>query len=630
MRKVLPFLLILLLLSFFPARTWAIDEFKTEYDVLYDIQPNGEAVVTQDITITNLKDDVIATNYSLTIKQMQLYDIEVRDQQGIMEIEESIDGDTVTIRAKFNENIIGKDRENKFTVKYKTKDIATKIGGIYNIKIPAVSDLDIVREYDVRLLVPTSFGPNIFITPDPDKYDEEKNKFVYIYKKADLENRGISGSFGKYQVLNYKLTYQLENQSSVSTLQEIALPPDIKQRQQVNHYSLNPEPQKVHQDKDGNLLARYILKPRERMDVVLIGSARIMGEKINPELGGPFSRLPSYLVEDYTKEEKYWQVDNPIVQEIKNKLFDKELNVSMNALQIYNYLVDDFAYDFEAIKKDSLERYGAVKALNKEEPSACMEFTDMFIALARAMGIPARELNGYAVNVFQNENLPLSIRLKSGDLLHSWPEYYDPNYGWVALDPTWGNTSKLDFFTKLDNSHFAFVIKGLSSEYPLPAGLYRIDDEKPLVSVEVAENETEQEFKHFISLYKVPNFNPLKLVTGYRRYIIKNEGGTYVYNLYGEDLLPYGVRTIYLPRDLDILRYEDINGEFKTQSIIYLDENPRKHTIKPLAIIFSLILGLALCSSLYYLLIVRGYLKKLPLPLKLRPRDQDQKRNPRL
>jgi hypothetical protein len=81
---------------------------------------------------------------------------------------------------------------------------------------------------------------------------------------------------------------------------------------------------------------------------------------------------------------------------------------------------------------------------------------------------------------------PISINLKSGDLLHSWPEFYDPNFGWVAVDPTWGNTSKTDYFTKLDTNHFAFVIKGINSEYPLPAGMYRTDDSTKLIDISFA------------------------------------------------------------------------------------------------------------------------------------------------
>lgn len=102
-----------------------------------------------------------------------------------------------------------------------------------------------------------------------------------------------------------------------------------------------------------------------------------------------------------------------------------------------------------------------------------MEFTDLFIALARAAGIPAREVNGFAYT--NNDKLkPLGL---VADLLHSWPEYWDDGKKlWVPIDPTWEKTTGgVDFFNKTDMNHFVFVIHGQNSETPYPAGSYKLD-----------------------------------------------------------------------------------------------------------------------------------------------------------
>ena len=145
----------------------AADEFRTEFNVTYDIQPNAETHVTQNIEVTNLRSDVIAKKYSLTVKQMSIYDIQAVDQKGEMKVVKEVKDDVTTVDVLFNENIIGENRSNEFVLKYKTKDIATKIGKIYTVRIPKIADLDVIREYKIKLLVPTSFGPNIFITPEP-------------------------------------------------------------------------------------------------------------------------------------------------------------------------------------------------------------------------------------------------------------------------------------------------------------------------------------------------------------------------------------------------------------------------------------------------------------------------------
>ena len=93
-----------------------------------------------------------------------------------------------------------------------------------------------------------------------------------------------------------------------------------------------------------------------------------------------------------------------------------------------------------------------------------MEFTDLFITIARSAGIPAREVNGFAYT--ENPDIqPLSL---VNDVLHAWPEYYDSEKGvWIPVDPTWGSTTGgVDYFSKLDLRHFTFVVHGKDSTKP--------------------------------------------------------------------------------------------------------------------------------------------------------------------
>ncbi|MBM4402559.1 MAG: hypothetical protein FJ044_04925 [Candidatus Cloacimonetes bacterium] len=53
-----------------------------------------------------------------------------------------------------------------------------------------------------------------------------------------------------------------------------------------------------------------------------------------------------------------------------------------------------------------------------------------------------------------------------------------PDDGWVNIDPTWGATTGIDYFSKFDTNHLAFVIKGIDSERPYPAGPYKIEEGK--------------------------------------------------------------------------------------------------------------------------------------------------------
>ncbi len=112
----------------------------------------------------------------------------------------------------------------------------------------------------------------------------------------------------------------------------------------------------------------------------------------------------------------------------------------------------------------------------------------MFVALARAAGIPAREIDGFA-NTKNTKERPLSL---VKDVLHAWPEYWDKDSeSWIMVDPTWGNTTNgIDYFNTLDFDHFAFVVKGKDSSYPVPAGGYKRpqDISAKDVNVEISSN----------------------------------------------------------------------------------------------------------------------------------------------
>jgi hypothetical protein len=540
-------------------------QFLTEYDLEYDVRSDGETTVTQNVTITNLKSATMVTSYSHTISKMQIYGVEAysKDRKLTVNQKDDDENNSVTLTVNFADATVGEGRQNEIRIKYKSNDIATKFGEIWNITIPRTELSDSTTRYNVSLIVPKGFGSNIYVTPEPDIKDDKDGSFLYSYTKESINNQSINGSFGEYQELNFKLKYQIENPYLLSSTYEVALPPDIRGVQQVKFENIYPEPKKVFRDDDGNTLAYFRLKSNEKLEIIVTGSARISGKQINPALGGNFKDIPKDIYSKYTSENTHWETNSNVVISKSQELFDPELNVTENAKKIYDYIVNTLDYDFEVINKETIERRGAEKALSETGSNACMEFTDLFIALARSIGIPARELDGYA---FTNEdsNKPLSISFSGGDLLHAWPEFYDPNLGWIQIDPTWGNTSGIDYFSKLDTNHFAFVIKGEDSDYPVPAGAYRFgegNNNEKLVEVEFSQKKGKEAFDSVLEIKKVFNWNIIKLIQGYVKYKVTNTGNTYIYDLYNDDLAPRNSKKIYLKRDDNKIIFQNFNGE---------------------------------------------------------------------
>ncbi|MBI4448810.1 transglutaminase domain-containing protein [Candidatus Woesearchaeota archaeon] len=72
----------------------------------------------------------------------------------------------------------------------------------------------------------------------------------------------------------------------------------------------------------------------------------------------------------------------------------------------------------------------------RDRAGVCDELTNLFIALTRAIGIPARFISGLAYTNSDEFLNPWGA--------HGWAEVYFPGTGWVAFDPTFGQYGWVD------------------------------------------------------------------------------------------------------------------------------------------------------------------------------------------
>lgn len=445
---------------FNPHLAFAKGEFATSYDVVYEVQDNGTTLVTQKGTIKNLTSQYFASNYTLSIGSTTVSDVTASDQGGAAEVKVEQKDNRTAIAIKFNQQVVGVDKAQIFTLKFKSQDFAQSIGKTWEVNLPKIPPSDNLESYDLALSVPVSFGEPTSVSPTPKSQSVKFNRLILTFTKDQLEKSGVSANFGLFQIFDFTIKYQLENTSFTPVLTNVTLPPDTQYQDILLAY-LEPTPTNVTVDQDGNYLAWYKLSRDSKTEVIARGSAKLYinsKNKTSPQLS-----LEG--ISRYTQAQKYWEKDSPVIKEKLREIFrgDPPKTNREKVRLIYRYVVDNLSYNGERLKKDDIERLGALTTLNNPQQAVCMEFTDLFIALSRAAGIPARELDGFAYS--QNKLLrPLSL---SKDFLHAWPEYYDESRGWVMIDPTWENTSGgVDYFNKFDLNHLVLAIKGSSSERP--------------------------------------------------------------------------------------------------------------------------------------------------------------------
>ncbi len=466
MRKLLFYVLVVLFsFSFFPQRAFADSNFTTDFNVTYTISSNANTQVSIDISLTNLTTNYYASAYSVDVGFQDIKNVRARDSDGaiVPKVTKSDTGSKIDLN--FNKRSVGYRVKQNFNLSFDTSEVAQKYGNVWDINIPGISNQSDFSSFNASVIYPEYLGNPAFIKPSPVGSNVQSgNKLTFT--KNDLGASGISISFGSFQIYDFNLKYNLENTNVFPISTEIALPPTTNY-QDVLIEDINPKPINVTIDKDGNWLAKFIIQPKKKLNVIAKGKAKI---NLYPNQ----QALDKNQLHDYLKSEPYWEVDNPKISELAKTL--------KTPYAIYQYVVKTLNYDFSRVESNS-PRLGALQALNNPNSAVCLEFTDLFIALSRAAGIPAREIEGYGYTSNSRER-PLSL---VEDVLHAWPEYYDfDKKTWIMVDPTWGNTTDgIDYFNILDFDHFTFIIKGEKSNYPIPAGGYKLTGDKDTKDVNV-------------------------------------------------------------------------------------------------------------------------------------------------
>lgn len=432
--------------------TFAAGEFNLSKNTIYHFDSQGLATVEESVELQNNYSQIYPTQYSLTLTGINLQNITSSDNFGniLQDTATNPKTGTTIINLKFNYPAVGKDKITPFKLRYQLSGLAQAKGNTWEIALPGPESS--VTQKNLQISVPRSFGPIAFASIPYTSRETIDSQEITLAPK--LKNK-ILITFGNYQLFNFHLTYELENQQSSKSYIKIPLPPDTD-HQRVTFKDITPRPQDVSADADGNWLATYLLDPKAQTTVVATGQV----ETFSPNFTKA-SPLPQH-----TQPQSLWPSTNPQILSVASRLKTPK--------DIYDFVVSHLNYNYDLVNNPS--RLGALLALNNPQNSLCTEFTDLFVTLARAKNIPAREIEGFALT----NNSKIKPVNPSSDILHAWPQYFDSiRTAWIDIDPTWAKTTNgVDYFSDIDLNHITLVIHGLDSLNPPPPGSYRLSQNK--------------------------------------------------------------------------------------------------------------------------------------------------------
>lgn len=166
------------------------------------------------------------------------------------------------------------------------------------------------------------------------------------------------------------------------------------------------------------------LKPGEgkTISVIQVVEVRSVDLSIEPTKVG--SEFPPELREFTEPVPGLFESDDPRIQELATQLVSGITNPYLRLRRILKYVAENLVYERQT------EEHGALWALLHGRGD-CTEFSNLMIALARAAGIPAKAVMGYAY-------LPIYGTDDSEERVgHEYAIFYLPGYGWVPGDAVW-------------------------------------------------------------------------------------------------------------------------------------------------------------------------------------------------
>ena len=445
----------------------ANQDFNLNQNITYQIDNQGNAIVTQESELINNYSEIFPKNYQINISSKNITNINSNDSFGnILQKTEKQDDQTI-IYLKFNQASTGKNQITKFNLSYTIPSFATKKGNTWEISLPDFQQLQSNDSINLTISLPISFGNLSFASSQPQSVTTLNQQTQLYFATNNIKNKNILLIFGDYQLFDFNLKYFLTNSKNHQSIEQIAIPPETD-NQKISYQKIEPKPQNIKIDQDGNWLAEYQLESGQDLEINISGQAKIIHSN---------KHQLNIDVNQYLKAQPFWPTQDSNLIEISKTLKTPK--------DIYQYVVDTLNYNDSNLEYSI--RKGADNALLTPNESLCTEFTDLFVTLARIKGIPAREVEGFAYT----NNSKIKPVNSNTDILHAWPQYYDTSQKvWISIDPTWGKTTNgVDFFTDLDPNHFAFVFHGLDSQNPPPPGFYKNNQNIKTVDIKFSQNE---------------------------------------------------------------------------------------------------------------------------------------------
>ncbi len=260
---------------------------------------------------------------------------------------------------------------------------------------------------------------------------------LFLPPSTGAENVDVEGEMTSE--ISYRLSQKVITAEGVQSISlSFVVPQEFNSTtyvQSIDDFNLNfiPQPQdsKISSDHRGNkIISATWKKTPPTIDVNLTFKSAIRTWLKPLVTTSPFPlAIIDPQVKVFLQHTPQVQADHPRVRQLALRL-TKDVTTQFDAVQrIISFVVDHLQYVSPPTSYDALYSLDSGKG-------NCQNFSHLSAALLRAVGIPARIVNGITINQpFDVTWQGGTLTFKMGQGRHSWIEIWFPDLLWVPFDP---------------------------------------------------------------------------------------------------------------------------------------------------------------------------------------------------
>lgn len=281
-----------------------------------------------------------------------------------------------------------------------------------------------------------------------------------LYKLSVERPSTFVRSNRKRETLSYVESWRNFGPGVVKTLDVyIAVPVTLPNQELLGQPVFDPKPAGFVTDRWGQKCAHYHFTD-VKADAVVSAKMTVKADLyrvrwfIDPEKTGTLDDIPAAIREKYTRDDSKLVINDPVIQKAVKEAVGTETNPYWIARKIIRYIQDRMHYEM-------VGGWNIAPTVLARGSGSCSEYTFVMLAMCHAAGLPARYDGSVVIR---------GDDASRDDVFHRWVEVYLPNYGWVPVDPSGGDSkvpaTRAAYFGALNN-RFLITTQGAGSSETL-------------------------------------------------------------------------------------------------------------------------------------------------------------------